>query len=163
MSRQLSMAAQFPPVELLNAATDAAGRTGAAYASLANCSGKAWIVAKLAQGNAAQVTFSVVQAKDKSGTGSKAINASAGIWLNADTSLGDALVAQAAAASLQLSAALKNKIVIFEIIPERDMDIAGGFNHIQITTSASNAGNITSADVHIYGAYQQATPPTTAV
>ena len=158
MARQLSKAAQFPTVELLNAAADAAGRTGT-YVSLRNCAGKAWITCKVTQGNAATVLFSVLQAKDTSGTSSKAINATAAIWADQDTVTSDALVSQTAAATFTTSAAVKNKIVIFEIVPERDMDVANGFNHITVSTGASNAANITVADIELWGSIQAASPP----
>lgn len=160
MARQYSMAAQFPPVTLLAAAADAAGRTSV-YASLRNAQ-KAWVVAEVNQGNAATVLLSLLQAQDSSGTGSKATNA-VPIWLDADTSVSDALVAQTNAATLTTSATTKDKLVLFEITPEMALDIVNGFNHIAISTGASNAANVTAARLHAWGAYQQATPPTTIV
>lgn len=157
MSRQISMPAQFPPVQLLAGATDAAGRTSN-YVSLKNML-KAWIVCEVAQGNAAQVTFSPLQAQDVSGTNSKAVN-SVPNWANEDCATSDSLVAQALAASYQTGAATKNKIVVFEIDPATALDIAGGFDCIGVSTSASNAGNVTSAQIYGLNRYQQATPPT---
>ena len=162
MARQLQMAAQFPPVSLLAPAADAAGRTSA-YLSARNAVAKIWVDVEITQGNAATVLLSILQAKDSSGTGSKAINATAAIWANQDTATSDALVAQTAAATFTTSAAVKNKIVHFELVPERDFDVANGFNHIAISTGASNAANITNARAYIYGSYQQATPPTANV
>ncbi|HUO53328.1 MAG TPA: hypothetical protein VMU18_01205, partial [Rhodoblastus sp.] len=75
MASQLQLAAQFPPVKILPAASDAAGRTGA-WASLRNAL-KAWLVCEVNQGNAANVALSVLQAKDINGTGSKAISVAA--------------------------------------------------------------------------------------
>lgn len=158
MAHQFSMPYQIPPVSLLVAQTDAAGRTGS-YRGLKNAL-KAYIVARVNQGNAAQVTFTPLQATDSSGTGSKAI-AAVPIWLNADTSLSDALVAQAAAANIQLSATLKDKFVVFEITPEVALDVVNGFSYVALQTSASNAGNITYAELYVLGSFQQATPPTT--
>ena len=158
MARQFSMPAQIPPVSLLPPATDAAGRTGS-YRSLKNAL-KAYIVARVNQGNAAQVTFTPLQAQDVAGTGAKAI-AAVPIWLDADTSVSDALVVQAAAASLQTSAATKDKIVVFEITPEQALDVANGFDCIALQTSASNVANITTAELFVLGSYQQATPPST--
>jgi len=160
MARQFSLPAQIPPVSLLPAATDAAGRTGS-YRSLRNAL-KAYIVVEVNQGNAATVAITPLQAKDSSGTGSKAIAASP-IWLVADTSVSDALVSQVAAANLTTSAALKDKLVIFEIQPESALDVANGFNHIAVQTGASNAANITAAQLYILGSYEQATPPTSYV
>lgn len=161
MARQISMAAQFPPISLLAPAADASGRTSS-YRSLRNADGKVFIVAEINQGNAATVLLSVLQAKDSSGTGSKAISA-VPISLTNDTSTTDALVAQTAAATFTTDATTKDKIVYFEIVPEVALDVANGFDHIAISTGASNAANITSARLYIYGSYQQLTPPTSYV
>ena len=158
MARSISLPYQFPPVSLLSPAADAAGRTSP-YRNLKNAM-KAWIVVRVNQGNAAQVTLTPLQAQDVSGTGSKAINA-VPIMLNADTSVTDALVAQAAAASFQTSATTKDKIVIFEIVPESALDIANGFRTIGISTSASNAANITEAQIFVLETYQGASAPST--
>lgn len=158
MARQYSMAAMFPPVTLLAIAADAAGRTGV-YASLRNAE-KAWVIVEVNQGNAATVAISLLQAKDSAGTGSKAISA-VPIWLDNATATSDALVAQANAALLTTDATLADKLVLFELTPEQALDVANGFNHIAVQTGASNAANITGARLHIWGSYQQATPPTT--
>ncbi len=155
MARQFSLPAQLPPISLLPSTADAAGRTGA-FRSLKNAH-KAWIIARVNQGNAAQVTFTPLQAQDVSGTGAKTIPA-VPIWANQDTSVSDALPAQAAAASFQTSVALKDKIVIFEIDPS-NLEVNNGFDCIALQTSASNTANITSASLHILSRYQQASPP----
>lgn len=156
--RQFSMAAQLPPVMLLAPAADAAGRTSS-YRSLKNAL-KAYVVVHVNQGNAATVAISLLQGKDVSGGSSKAITATP-IWLDNDTSVSDALIAQAAAASFTTDATTKDKIVVFEIEPEQCMDIANGFRSIAVQTGASNAANITEAMLFVVGAYEQATPPTT--
>ena len=158
MARQFSMPYQIPPVSLQAAAADAAGRTGG-YRSLRNCL-KAYIVAEVNQGNAATVQLTPLQAKDSSGTGSKAINATP-IWLNDDTSSSDALVVQAAAANFTTDANLKDKLVVFEIEPEAAMDMANGFNHIALQTGASNASNVTAAALYVLQSVQGASAPTT--
>ena len=61
---------QIPPVSLLPPAADAAGRTSS-YRDLTNAL-KAYVVARVNQGNAAQVTFSILQGQDVLGTGAKA-------------------------------------------------------------------------------------------
>jgi hypothetical protein len=160
MARQISMVAQFPAVALLPAAADAAGRTSA-WRSLRNAE-KAWLVVEVNQGNAATVTLTPLQSRDIAGTGSKAI-AIAPIFLNNDTSVSDAYVSLAAAALYVTDATLKDKYVIFEIMPESVLDVNNGFNHIALQTGASNAANITSAKLIIWGKYQQATPPTSYV
>ena len=158
MARQISMPYQFPPVALLPPAADAAGRTSA-YRDLANAL-KAWVVVHVNQGNAAQVTLSILQGQDVSGTGSKAVGVMP-IWLTAATATSDALAVQTAAATFQTSAGTTDKIVVFEIAPEMCMDLVNGFHTIAVQTSASNAANITEAELFIYGSYQGASEPST--
>ena len=148
----------MPPVSLLPAVADAAGRTGS-YRNLVNAL-KAYVVCRVNQGNAAQVTFLVLQAQDVSGTGSKAINV-APIWLTAATANSDALAVQTAAATFQTSASLADKIVVFEITPEACMDLANGFHTLAVQTSASNAANITEVSLFVLGSYQGVSSPTT--
>ena len=158
MARQISMPYQFPPVALLPPAADAGGRTSA-YRDLANAL-KAWVVVHVNQGNAAQVTLSILQGQDVSGTGSKAVGVMP-IWLTAATATSDALAVQTAAATFQTSAGTADKIVVFEITPEMCMDLVNGFHTIAVQTSASNAANITEAELFIYGSYQGASEPST--
>jgi hypothetical protein len=161
MSKQFQFAYQCPPIGLLAAAADAAGRTSAIYKSLRNVSGKVSIECHVNQGNAAQVTFTPLQATSSAGAGSKAIP-NVAIFYNADTTVSDTLVAQTAAAAFQTDANLKDKIVTFEFDPA-ELDMTNGFNHIGVQTSASNAANITSAYVRAIGRYQQQVPPASEV
>lgn len=159
--RQFSMPYEIPPVGLLAPAADAAGRTSV-YHTLKNAM-KAYVVCHVNQGNAATVQLTVLQATDVSGTSSKAVNAMP-IWLVADTSAADALVAQAAAANFTTSATTKDKIVVFEIVPEAAMDVNNttlAFDCIAIQTGASNAANITEATLFVVEAYQGASQPST--
>ncbi len=156
MSHQFSMPEMIPPVQLLNPAADAAGRTSG-YVNLGK-GDKAYIVCHLTQGNAATVTFTPLQAQDVSGTGSKAIAATP-IWSNLDESVTDLLTKQASAANYTTDAATKNKVVVFEISPQDCMDEANGFKTIAIQTGASNAANITEAMIYVLARYQQAQPP----
>ncbi|NVO13892.1 MAG: hypothetical protein HXX10_07635 [Rhodoplanes sp.] len=160
MARQYSVPEQIPFVEVLPIATDAAGRTGS-YISLKNAL-KAWLVCEVNQGNAAQVTFTPLQAQDVAGTGSKAIAATR-IHVNQDRAASDIGAWQAAAAALQLSATLKSKIAIFEIVPEQVLDVTNGFRTLTVQTSASNAANITKAMLVYLPAYMQAAPPSTLI
>jgi hypothetical protein len=66
------------------------------------------------------------------------------------------LVKQTAAASFTTSAAVKRKIVIFEIDPAA-LDVANGFDCVRAVTGASNAANITSALIVMESRYQGAT------
>jgi len=160
MARQISMPYQFPPVCLLPPAADAAGRTSA-YRDLANAL-KAWVVVHVNQGNAAQVTLSILQGQDTSGTGSKAVGVMP-IWLTAATATSDALAVQTAAATFQTSVTVADKIVVFEITPEMCMDLVNGFHTIAVQTSASNAANITEAELFLWESYQGASAPSTLV
>lgn len=158
--RQFSMPYEVPPVGLLPPAADAGGRTSA-YHTLKNAL-KAYVVCHVNQGNAATVQFSVLQATDVAGDSSKAVTAMP-IWLVADTSVADAVVAQAAAASFTTSATTKDKIVVFEILPEACMDLANGFDCIAVQTAASNAANITEAMLFVVEAYRGQSQPSTLV
>ena len=160
MARQFSMPYTIPPVSLLPPAADAGGRTSS-FRDLANAL-KAYIVVHVNQGNAAQVMLSVLQGQDVSGTGSKAAGAMP-VWLTAATAVSDALVAQAPGAAFQTSAAVADKIVVFEIVPEACLDVGNGFRTIAIQTGASNAANITAAELFILGAYQGASAPSAYV
>ncbi len=162
MSQQFNFVYSAPPIALLAPAADAAGRTSV-YKNLRNNAGKVCIICRVNQGNAAQVTFSVLQATALAGTNSKAISASP-IFYNADAAAGDALTAQTAAASFQADAVTsKDKFVVFEFVPADVMDVNNGFKYIAVSTSASNAGNITAASMHYIGTYQQAAPPSSSV
>ena len=154
MAREFSVPNQLVPVALLPAAADAGGRVSA-YHSLKGAQ-KAWIVAHINQGNAAQVTLSPLQATNVAGAGSKAIFAER-IWLNDATASADTLTLQTAlAATFQTDATLADKLIIFEIEPEVAMDVANGFTSIALQTSASNAANITEALLLIYPRFQGA-------
>jgi hypothetical protein len=159
MAKQISLPYSFPPVALLAPAADAAGRTSS-YRNLANAH-KAYVIAHINQGNAATVALTLTQAKDVSGTGAKAVTALMPIWLQADTSVSDVNAVQTAAASFTTDATTKDKIVIFEIVPEAVFDVANGFKTIALTTGASNAANITEATLIVIEAYQGASQPTT--
>ena len=157
MARQFSMPYQIPPIALLAPAADAAGRTSG-YRNLANGL-KAYIVVHVNQGNAATVALTLLQAKDVSGTSSKALSAVAPIFLVNDTSVSDALIAQAAAVSFTTDATTKDKLVVFEILPEQVLDVANGFKTIALQTGASNAANITEACLFLVESYQGASQP----
>lgn len=157
MARQFSLPIQSKWIECLAPATDAAGRTGA-YASLKNAH-KAYVVFHVTQGNAATIALSLLQATAVAGTSSKA-GPSVPIWANQDLAASDTLVAQTAGNSFTTSAAVKHKMVMFEVDPSY-LDVANGFDCITISTGASNAANITQAWIVLVPIrYEQATPPT---
>ena len=129
-------------VEAMAPAADAAGRT-ADWVSLKNY-GRAFIVVHITQANAATVALTVLQASAVAGTGSKAITWTVPIWANEDTATTDTLTRQTDALAFTTSAAVKNKIVVFQIDP-RYLDVNNGFDCISFTTGASNVANITQA------------------
>jgi len=144
-------------VNLLAPAADAAGRTGA-YVSLKH-SLKAWIKVHITQGNAATILLSLLQASAVAGTGSKVLVNAVPIWSNLDTATSDTLVARTAAVNYTTDAGVALKQVIFEIDAAK-LDVAGGFDCIGLSTGASNAANITAAEILIATRYPAATPPT---
>lgn len=138
-ARSLIQSAQI--VQVFPPAADAAGRTGQ-YLSMKNA-GKALIIVHIAQGNAATVAVNLLQAQDVSGTGSKALVATQ-LAVNLDESVSDLLTAQAPASTYTTDAAVKNKIVVFEV-DEAALDVANGFRTVTVQTGASNAANVTAA------------------
>lgn len=144
------------PVEVLAPATDAAGRTGD-YVSL-KLAHKLFLIAHLTQGNAATALLTPTQASAVAGTGAKALTNNVHIWANEDTAAGQVLVRQADAKNFTTSAAVKNKIVIFEITPGA-LDVANDFDCITLVTGASNVANITQAEALVMPRYPQATNP----
>jgi hypothetical protein len=153
---------QIPPVSLLPPAADAAGRTSANWLDLRNCVGKAYLKCRVNQGNAATVLWTPLQATSVAGAGSKAI-AAMPIFLNAATATSDAYVQQASAANFTTSATLADKIIVFEITPEMCLDMVNGFRFVGVSTGASNAANITEAELYILQAIQGASAPSTYV
>lgn len=159
MARQFSLVAQAKINSLLAPATDAAGRTSG-YVTLKNAH-KAFVVVHITQGNAATIALSLSQATTVAGGSAKAVSNTFPIWSNLDVAASDTLVSRTAAASYTTDAGVKNKIVVFEILPEAVLDIANGFDCVAVTTGASDAANITSAVIYLTPLrYAQATPPT---
>lgn len=131
-------------VELLDPATDSAGRTSS-YVTMQNAQ-KAYVVCHIQQGAANTILLSVLQGQGSAGANPKAINACP-IVSNLDTATSDVLVSRTAAATYTTDAGVKNKIVIFEIDPVAHLDVnnATPFDHIAVSTGSSSASNLTSA------------------
>jgi hypothetical protein len=111
----------LPSVNLLPAAADAGGRTSF-FVSL-KFAEKAWLVCEVNQGNAAQVTFTPLQATDNLGTNSKGLTNPAPIVYDADTSTatGSAqTLPQPAAVNLRRTSA--SRIEPGRLQPHRDPD-----------------------------------------
>jgi hypothetical protein len=139
------------PVTTLAPAADAAGRTGL-YVNLKNAL-ICWVRFKINQGNAATVACSVNQGIGVAGASAKAIPA-VPIWTNLDGAAASAFTRQTDAASYTTDAGLKVKYVWFQIDPAK-LDTANGYNSIAAVTGASNAANITDADVYISARFPQ--------
>lgn len=147
-------------VEGLAPAADAAGRTGD-YVSLKNAA-RAFIVVHITQGNAATVALTPFQASAVAATGEKAIPA-VPIWSNLDTATSDALVRRTDAVSYTTDAAVKNKIVVFQIDASA-LDVTNGFDCVCVKTGASNAANITQAMYVLTGGrFQQVSVPSAII
>lgn len=163
MARNFRLWQNLATVSLLKPAADAAGRTSA-YVSLANAH-KATVMFYVNQGNAATILISVLQATDNLGTGAKAIAAAPiAVNLDTDTVPADQMTMVAAAAAYTTDVGTKTKLVMIEIDPIESMDLANRFNHIAVSTGASNSANITAAVV-VLGPlrFAQQNPPTTNV
>jgi hypothetical protein len=138
---------------LLAPAADAAGRTSA-YHSLKGAV-KAWISMHINQGNAATVLLSPLQASAVAGTGSKAISP-ARISTKLDPAL-TSFTKQTEAATFTTDAAVKAKVVVFELDLAKVLDLANGFDCIGVSTGASNAANITEARLLVQWGHKGAT------
>jgi hypothetical protein len=149
---RISIPENLIPYDLLAPAADAAGRTSS-YLSLKGAV-KAWIEVHINQGNAATVLLSPLQATAVAGTGSKAI-AAARIWTKLDEAF-TTFLKQTEAATFTTDAALKKKIIIFELDLPKVFDTANDFDCIAVSTGASNAANITSARLWVQPGYQGA-------
>lgn len=157
MPLPFTLAENLKVVELLAPATDAAGRTGD-YVSLKNAV-KAWVVFHTTQGNAATIAVTPRQASAVAGTGVKDLTNNVPIWRNLDTAASDTLVRVTDAKTLTTDAAVKNKLIVFEIDPGQCLDLANGFDCLTLVTGASNVANITQAAVYIQTRFAEATPP----
>ena len=131
------------------------------YISLKNAH-RAFVLVHVAQGNAATMAISIQQATDVAGTGTKVITVVVPIWANEDCAASDTLVRQTDAVNFTTSAAVKHKLIVFQIDPET-LDMANGFDCITVITGASNAANITSAVYLLEPRYAQTTPPSAIV
>lgn len=148
-------------VEVLVPATDAAGRAGVGF-SLKNYR-RAIIVVHIVQGNAATILLTPEQCTAVAGTGAKALSQNTRIWANLDTSVNDTLVRATDAKNYTTDAAVKNKIVVFEV-DAASLDQANSFDCLRLSTGASNVANLTQAIAYLMDPrYPQATPPSARV
>jgi len=125
------------------------------YVSLKNVL-MAWVIMHINQANAATMAITLEKATAVAPTGSTAITTAVPIWANEDCAASDTLVRQTDAVSFTTSAAVKHKMVVFQVDPAT----LGAFDCLTVITAASNAANITSGLYVLAERYQQATPPT---
>jgi hypothetical protein len=132
------------------------------YVSL-KYSHRAFVVVHVNQAAADVVAITIEQATNVSAGSSKPITNVVPIWANEDCAASDELVRQTDAVAFTTSAAVKHKVVIFQI-DAATLDLANGFDCITVKTAASNAANITSA-LYVLAdyRYQGETPPSAIV
>jgi len=133
-----------------------AGITGD-YVSLKNVH-RAFVVVHITQAQANTVAITIEQATGVLPSNSKAITVAVPIWANEDCVASDTLVRQTDAVGFTTSAAVKHKVIVFQIDPST-LDLVNGFDCITVKTGASHGDNITEAMYYLCERYQQATPP----
>lgn len=144
------------PVEAIT--PQAGGAITGAYVSLRDAE-TCFVLANINQANAATVAIMIEQATDVAGTGSKPITNAVPIWADQDCVATDALVRQVDAVAFTTSAALKQKLVVFQIDPAH-LDVNNGFDCITVKTAASDVTNITAAQYLLSDLrYGGSTPP----
>ena len=106
--------------------------------------GHVTVAVMIAQGHATPPALTLYQATAVAGTGAKALAKDVKIWAVADAATSDSMVAQTDGVAFTPDAALKNKIVLFEV-PVDALDMDNDFTCIQVRAGASNDLNIVSA------------------
>ena len=145
-------------IQAIEPKADGAGTTGD-YISLKNAH-KVTVVVHITQGNAATIEVGDNEATSVAGGSAAAITKDLKISSNLDCAASDVLVKRTDAATYTTDAGVKHKQVVIEIDPAL---LSSGFDCIAITTGASNAANLVSAQYFIKTRYPQATPPSAVV
>jgi hypothetical protein len=159
--KTFSLVNQAKVVEGIAPAADAAGRSSR-IVSLKNCA-KAFVVVHITQGNAATIALTLMQAQDVAGTAAKVLTNAIPIYSDLDTATSDGLIRRTDGVNYTTDAAVKNKIVVFEVDPAL-MDVTNGFDCLYFTTGASNVANITQGFIIETGLrYEQTLPPSAIV
>lgn len=96
--------------------------------------------------DATQCTWTLQQSTggggSATGTGEKALTNNVPIWFTDTFQLSQVLAPTTAAKAYQQSAEQsRTQCVVFEVVPEACMDIAGGFDHIVVNASDPGAAN----------------------
>ena len=127
-------------IEAISPSTNGSGLSGD-FINLKNC-GLAYVIVHINQGHADPVALSIEQAENVGGTGATPITNDVPIWSNLDCAASDALVQRDADVDYTTDAALKHKIICFQIDPAL---LAPGFTSIRLVAGASDAGNVVAA------------------
>jgi hypothetical protein len=148
-------------VAALSPVTNDAERTGD-YIKLRDA-GSLIVVVNMTQGDVAQSTVRVEQANTAAGGASKVLTKNMQIWANQNIVTNDTLTRQTDALNFQLSNAVANKLLVFQLDPST-LDVANGFIWVAVIAGVSNVANIVSANYYLVNhRYQQATPPTAII
>lgn len=95
------------------------------------------VIAKLTQAVGHATALSIEQSTLVAGGDSKVISKVVPIWANEDTSVSDTNELQTRAVNYSVTADVKNKIVMFKVMPA-DLDVANDFICITLISSASS-------------------------
>ena len=106
--------------------------------------GHVTVAVTITQGHATPPALTLYQATAVAGTGAKVLAKDISIKFVADAAASDIMVDQADDVDFTPDAALKNKIVLFEV-PAEALDMDNDFTCLQVRVGASNAANIVSA------------------
>jgi hypothetical protein len=145
------------PIMIIPTTVGGAGKNGINI-SLKNAH-KAYIVCINQKGaDATQCTWTLAQstgnAGSATGTGEKAMTNVVPIYYTDSAALSNTLTETTAAKSYQQAATQSvTQIVVFEIIPEEAMDIAGGFDCVTVNTSDPAAANMITAFAYLEPRY----------
>lgn len=143
----MNLVENFKIVEALKPQTNGGDLTGD-YINMENAN-HVTVLVHVAQATSATAKITLEQATVVAGTDSKVIAKEVPIYLVADTATSDSWVAQTDAVEYTTSAAVKNKLVAFEVDAE-DLDIANGFKCLVVKVGTSHASTLVSA-VYICG------------
>lgn len=96
--------------------------------------------------DATQCTWTLAQSTggggSATGTGEKALTNNVPIYFTDTAQLSNVVASTTAAKAYQQSAEQsRTQMVVFDIVPEACMDLAGGFNHIVVNTTDPGAAN----------------------
>lgn len=102
------------------------------------------VAVTIAQGHATPPALTLHQATAVDGSGNKVLEKDISIYLVEDAAASDLLVKQTDGVDFTPDAALKNKLVLFEV-PVEALDMDNNFTCLQVRAAASNTANIINA------------------